>query len=180
MIIRQRLFDEVLVLEPVVRTDGCGSMTDLSPDQLREAVPQADWKVQRIYTMPARHTLFGIHYQKEPYPQAKLISVLQGKGLDYVVDLRKDSATYAQWQALKLDAADPALVYIPSGFGHAFLSMEENTVQYFAADREFVRGYAAAVSFRDPVIRLELPCESPVLSDKDRDAPFLDQMDEEN
>ena len=81
---------------------------------------------------------------------------------------------------LKRITADPALVYIPSGFGHAFLSLEENTVQYFAADREFVRGYAAAVSFRDPVIRLELPCESPVLSDKDRDAPFLDQMDEEN
>ena len=173
MKIRQRLFDEVLVLEPAVRTDGCGTMTDLSPDQLREAVPQADWKVQRIYTMPARHTFFGIHYQAEPYPQAKLISVLRGKGLDYVVDLRKDSATYTQWQVLELDAADPAFVYIPSGFGHAFLSLEENTVQYFAADREFVRGHAAVISYRDPSIRLELPCEDLVLSDKDRNAPFL-------
>ena len=177
MKIRQCLFDEVLVLEPAVRTDGCGRMTDLSPDQLRGIVPQADWKVQRIYTMPARHTFFGIHYQKEPYPQAKLISVLQGKGLDYVVDLRKDSTTYAQWQVLELDAADPVLVYIPSGFGHAFLSLEENTIQYFAADREFISGYAAAISYRDPVIRLELPCENPVLSDKDRNAPFLNQLE---
>ncbi len=177
MKIRQCLFDEVLVLEPAVRTDGCGRMTDLSPDQLRGIVPQADWKVQRIYTMPARHTFFGIHYQKEPYPQAKLISVLQGKGLDYVVDLRKDSMTYAQWQVVELDAADPALVYIPSGFGHAFLSLEENTIQYFAADREFVRGYAAAISYRDPVIRLELPCENPVLSDKDLNAPSLSQLE---
>ena len=173
MKIKQRLFDEVLVLEPAVRTDGCGTMTDLSPDQLREAVPQADWKVQRIYTMPARHTFFGIHYQAEPYPQAKLISVLRGKGLDYVVDLRKNSATYTQWQVLELDAADPAFVYIPSGFGHAFLSLEENTIQYFAADREFVRGHAAVISFRDPTIRQERPCENPVLSDKDRNAPFL-------
>ena len=177
MKIRQRLFDEVLVLEPAVRTDVCGTMTDLSPDQLRGIVPQADWKVQRIYTMPARHTLFGIHYQKEPYPQAKLISVLQGKGLDYVVDLRKDSATFTQWQAIELDAADPVSVYIPSGFGHAFLSLEEDTIQYFAADREFIRGYAAAISYRDPVIRLELPCENPVLSDKDRNAPFLNQLE---
>ena len=173
MKIRQHLFDEVLVIEPSVRTDGCGKMMDLSPDLLREAIPQADWKVQRIYTMPARHTFFGIHYQEEPYPQAKLISVLQGKGLDYIVDLRKDSATYTQWQVLELDAADPALVYIPSGFGHAFLSLEENTVQYFAADREFVRGHAAVISYRDPSIRLELPCEDLVLSDKDRNAPFL-------
>ena len=89
------------------------------------------------------------------------------------MDLRKDSATYTQWQVLELDAADPAFVYIPSGFGHAFLSLEENTIQYFAADREFVRGHAAVISFRDPTIRLELPCENPVLSDKDRNAPFL-------
>ena len=177
MKIRQRLFDEVLVLEPAVRTDVCGTMTDLSPDQLRETVPQADWKVQRIYTMPARHTFFGIHYQEEPYPQAKLISVLQGKGLDYVVDLRKDSPTYMQWQSLELDAANPAIVYIPAGFGHAFLSLEENTIQYFAADRAFVRGHAAVISFRDPTIRLVLPCEDPVLSDKDRNAPFLSQLE---
>ena len=123
--------------------------------------------------MPERHTFFGIHFQKEPYPQAKLISVLQGKGLDYVVDLRKGSATCAQWQALELDAADPVFVYIPSGFGHAFLSLKENTIQYFAADREFVRGYAGSISWKDPEIALELPCEDPVLSDKDRLAPFL-------
>ncbi len=176
MKIRQRLFDKVLVLEPAVRTDICGSMTDLSPDQLREAIPAADWKVQRIYTMPESHTFFGIHYQKEPYPQAKLISVLQGKALDYIVDLRKDSATYAQWQMVKLDAADPVFVYIPSGFGHAFLSLEENTIQYFAADREFVRRYAGSINWKDPEIGLELPCEDPVLSDKDRLAPFLKEI----
>ena len=177
MKIRQRLFDEVLVLEPAARTDICGSMTDLSPDQIREAVPQADWKVQRIYTMPERCTFFGIHYQKDPYPQAKLISVLQGKGLDYVVDLKKNSATYARWQVLDLDAAAPAFVYIPSGFGHAFLSLVENTVQYFAADRVFVRGYASAINYLDPSIRLELPCSNPILSDKDRNAPCLVQVE---
>ena len=90
-----------------------------------------------------------------------------------MVDLRKGSATCAQWQALKLDAADPVFVYIPSGFGHAFLSLEENTIQYFAADREFVRGYAGSINWKDPEIALELPCEDPVLSDKDRLAPFL-------
>ena len=175
MKIRQRLFDEVLVLEPAVRSNACGRMTDLSPDCLREAFPETDWKVQRIYTMPARYTFFGIHFQRDPYPQAKLVSILQGKGRDYVVDLRPGSSTYARWQSLDLAAEDPILVFIPAGFGHAFLSLEENTVQYFAADREFVPGYAASVSFRDPKIRLELPCADPVLSEKDRLAPFLDK-----
>ena len=177
MKITKRLFDEVLVLEPPVRADRRGTMADFSPAMIRTVLPDKEWILQRIYTMPERHTFFGIHFQKDPYPQAKLISVLQGKGLDYVVDLRKDSATYTQWQVLELDAANPAFVYIPSGFGHAFLSLEENTLQYFAADRIFIHGYAAAINYRDPVIGLELPCEDPVLSDKDRNAPFLSQLE---
>ena len=177
MKITKRLFDEVLVLEPPVRADRRGTMADFSPEMIRTVLPDKEWILQRIYTMPERHTFFGIHFQKDPYPQAKLISVLQGKGLDYVVDLRKDSPTYMQWQSLELDVANPAIVYIPAGFGHAFLSLEENTIQYFAADREFVRGHAAVISFRDPTIRLVLPCEDPVLSDKDRNAPFLSQLE---
>lgn len=173
MKIRQRLFDEVLILEPPVRADERGTMADFSPELIRSALPDNEWTLQRIYTMPERHTFFGIHYQKEPYPQAKLIAVLQGKGLDYVVDLRPGSETWAQWKSLELDASEPSLVYIPAGFGHAFLSLAENTVQYFAADRAFVRGYAAAISFRDPVISLALPCTDPILSEKDRLAPFL-------
>ena len=92
-----------------------------------------------------------------------------------MVDLRPGSETFAQWQSVELDSAQPALVYIPSGFGHAFLSLTENTVQYFAADRAFVRGYAAAVSFRDPTIRLDLPGTDLILSENDRLAPFLDK-----
>ena len=175
MKITKRLFDEVLVLEPPVRADRRGTMADFSPEMIRTVLPDKEWILQRIYTMPERHTFFGIHFQKDPYPQAKLISVLQGKGLDYVVDLRPGSETFAQWQSVELDSAQPVLVYIPSGFGHAFLSLTENTVQYFAADRAFVRGYAADVSFRDPTIRLDLPGTDLILSENDRLAPFLDK-----
>lgn len=174
MEIIQRLFDEVLVLEPPVRADVRGTMTDFSPELIRTAIPEKIWIVQRIYTMPERHTFFGIHFQKDPYPQAKLISVLQGKGLDYVVDLRPGSETFAQWQSVELDSAQPALVYIPAGFGHAFLSLVPDTIQYFAADRIFMLGFSACVSFRDPTIRLELPCTDPILSENDRLATFLD------
>ena len=123
MKITKRLFDEVLVLEPPVRADRRGTMADFSPEMIRTVLPDKEWILQRIYTMPERHTFFGIHFQKDPYPQAKLISVLQGKGLDYVVDLRPGAETFAQWQSVELDSAQPVLVYIPSGFGHAFLSL---------------------------------------------------------
>ena len=79
MKITKRLFDEVLVLEPPVRADRRGTMADFSPEMIRTVLPDKEWILQRIYTMPERHTFFGIHFQKDPYPQAKLISVLQGK-----------------------------------------------------------------------------------------------------
>ena len=170
MKIRQRLFDEVLVLEPAVRTDICGSMTDLSPDQIREAVPQADWKVQRLYTMPERHTFFGIHYQKSEAARGKLISVVQGKALDYIVDLRPDSKTYKQYKSFELNADTPLLVFIPAGFGHGFLTLEDNTIQAFAIDEDLGKTSSGIVNYKDPEIGLKLPVEDIIISDYDKNA----------
>ena len=176
MKIRQRLLDGVLLLEPEGREDVRGRMTVLSPEEIRKAVPGFEMKEQRIYTMPETGTFFGIHYQADPYPQAKLISVLRGKGLDYAVDLREGSDTFGQWTVLELNGKEGLAVYIPAGFGHAFLSLVPDTVQFFAADEHFVKGYAGSISWKDPEIGLELPCDDPVLSEKDRTAPFLKDL----
>ena len=176
MEIKQRLLGDALVLEPDGRTDTRGWMADFSPEALREAVPGMEVKVQRVYSMPERYTFFGIHYQAKPFLQAKLISVIHGKAMDYVVDLREGSATFGRWEAVELDAARPAAVYIPAGFGHGFLSLEADTIQLFMADRLFVPGLAKSISWKDPDIGLELPCDDPVLSEKDRTAPFLKDL----
>ena len=102
--------------------------------------------------------------------------MLHGKGLDYVIDLRKESDTYRQWKAVELSAEKPLAVWIPAGFGHAFLSLEKDTVQFFAVDQHFVKGYSKEISYLDPEIGLKLPCENPVLSEADRHAPFLREL----
>ena len=173
MEIRQRLPGGVLLLQPEGREDPRGRMTVLSPEEIRKAVPGFEMKEQRIYTMPETGTFFGIHYQADPYPQAKLISVLRGKGLDYAVDLREGSDTFGQWTVLELNGEEGLAVYIPAGFGHAFLSLVPDTVQFFAADERFVKGYAGSISWKDPDIGLKLPLENLILSEKDRQAPFL-------
>ena len=93
-----------------------------------------------------------------------------------MVDLREGSATFGRWETVELDAARPAAVYIPAGFGHGFLSLEPDTVQLFGADRLFVPGCAKSISWKDPEIGLALPCDNPVLSEKDRNAPFLKDL----
>ena len=173
----RRIFDQALVLEPSGRADQRGTMTAFPPEELQEMIPDLTIREQRVYTMPEPHTFFGIHFQDEPVPQAKLITVIHGSGLDYVVDLRKDSPTYKQWEAIKLDAEKPLIVYIPVGFGHAFLSLEKDTVQVFAADQKFVKGKSRSIHYKDPEIGLELPYEDLILSEQDQSAPYLSEIE---
>lgn len=173
MEIERRIFDRALLISLPVRADLCGGMTSLDMDTLKEVLPDFSIREERIYRMPKKNTFFGIHYQKEPHCQAKIVSVLSGKGRDFVVDLRPDSPTFQKWESIDLDGSEPKLVYIPEGFGHAFLSLEENTMQLFAVNAKFVKGYSRSIRFDDPDIGLDLPDVNLVLSEKDRTAPHF-------
>ena len=125
--------------------------------------------------MPSKGTFFGIHYQNGSFPQAKLVSVLQGRGLDYIIDLRRDSPTYEQYRVSELCGCVPKAVYIPSGFGHAFLSLEDDTVQLFCVNEYFRSELSGIVNYKDPGIGLKLPFEELIISEKDLQAGYLCQ-----
>ena len=164
------IFGAAYVLEPIKRTDNRGEMNlCFHRDTLGIHFRMAE---QRIYRIPRSGTFFGIHYQDAAYPQAKLITVIQGSGLDYIVDLRKDSPTYRQWKAVEVTSENARIVYIPAGFGHGFLSTADDTIQLFAVDAPFMDGAARCIHYADPGIGLKLPVATPILSEKDKNAPF--------
>ena len=125
---------------------------------------------QRIYKIPQKHTFFGIHYQKAEATKGKIISVIQGKAMDYIVDLRPDSKSYKQYKSFELNADRPLLVFIPAGFGHGFLTMEDNTIQAFAVDTDFEKESSGIVNYKDPEIGLKLPVDDIIISDYDKNA----------
>jgi len=172
-----RFFDDVCVLDLSIRNDHRGSMRVTFSQSEISRIP-VDFQIaeQRIYTIPDAGTFFGIHFQDTAHPQAKLVSVIQGEGIDYVVDLRPDSATFRQWKAVLLNGIAPQAVYIPAGFGHAFLSTKDNTIQLFAVNEQFVDGCMRRIHYLDEDIGLQLPVSNPVLSDADRAAPTLAQI----
>ena len=96
-----------------------------------------DFKVRetRIYSMPKEGTFFGIHYREENDPMTKFVTVIKGKGLDYVIDLRKGSPTYLQWESFELSEENALAALIPAGFGHAFISLQNDTMQLYSVDR---------------------------------------------
>jgi dTDP-4-dehydrorhamnose 3,5-epimerase len=174
MMIIDSIFEEVKILELSRREDSRGIMSVTYHEKDLSEIG-IDFKVKeyRVYTMPTKGIFFGIHYQTSDYPQAKLVSVIQGKGLDYIVDLRPESKTYKQWKVIELCADNAKAVYIPDGFGHAFLSMEDNTIQQFEIDEYFIEDCAKQINYKDPGIGLRLPLKNIILSDYDRNAPYI-------
>jgi len=174
MKIIRSIFEKVKLLELSTSEDSRGVMhityneQDLSGLGISFRV-----KEYRVYAMPVKGTFFGIHFQDSEFPQSKLVSVIQGKGVDYIVDLRPGSKTYKQWEAVELCSDNARAVYIPEGFGHAFLSLEDNTIQQFAIDAYFIAGYTKQINYREPQIGLRLPLDNIILSDYDRNARFL-------
>ena len=171
MKIIEKIFDSVLLLQPDGREDSRGTMQVFFSKKTMTELPDGfNITEQRIYKIPHKHTFFGIHYQKAEAAKGKLISVVQGKALDYIVDLRPDSKIYKQYKSFELNAEIPLLVFIPAGFGHGFLTLEDNTIQAFAVDADFEKDSSGIVNYKDPEIGLKLPIEDIIISDYDKNA----------
>ena len=151
------------------RSDNRGSMTYVYDDSIEGFTA----KESRIYTMTRKGAFFGIHYREESDPMTKLVSVVKGRGLDYVVDLRKESATYLKWEEIELSEDNALGVLIPAGIGNAFLTMEDNTMQFFAINKNGEDGYSKKLNYLEKQIGLKLPIKIIDISDYDLNAPFL-------
>ena len=163
------IFDTVKVYKLKSRTDNRGLMTYVYEDGMEGFVS----KETRIYDMPKKGTFFGIHYREENEPMQKLVNVVKGSGMDYVIDLRKDSDTYLKWESLELSADNAIAVLIPEGIGHAFISLEDNTMQAFTIDKTGKEGHSKQLNYKEEKIGLKLLVDVAEISDYDEAAPFL-------
>jgi dTDP-4-dehydrorhamnose 3,5-epimerase len=118
-------------------------------------------------------TLRGLHLQKPPYAQAKLVRCARGAVLDVVVDLRKDSPTYKQWVGVELSEENHKSLMIPRGFAHGFVTLRPDTEVCYKVDNPYDKASEAGILFNDPDIGVDWGVQNPVLSEKDRNAPPL-------
>ena len=169
MKVSETIFDKCLVIETTVRKDERGTMELFYKDdsEFKQIFDGFNLTEQRFYKMP-KNAFFGIH--RGP---SKLISVIQGKGLDYIIDLREDSKTFNQYRTIELSGDIPRLIYVPAGFGHAFLSLSDNTIQAFAMDLKSIVGKSSPVNYQSPGINLELPVKDIIMADYDKNAEIL-------
>lgn len=134
--------------------------------------------VQDNHSLSVRkNTLRGIHFQIEPKPQIKLVRCTKGKLIDYVVDLRKNSLTFKQWLAVELSEENRLQLLIPTGFGHAFLTLEDNCEFQYKTSEFYYPEYDRSIAWDDPDININWPVENPIMSLKDKKAPLLRDSD---
>lgn len=118
-----------------------------------------------------RGTLRGMHYQAEPYTEAKLVRCSAGAIYDVIVDLRQGSATYCQWLAAELTAANHKMIYVPEGFAHGFQTLADGSEVFYQISTPYVSECARGVRWDDPAFRIEWPIADPIISDRDRTFP---------
>lgn len=133
--------------------------------------------VQDNQSRSVKGVLRGLHFQKGEHAQAKLVRVLEGSVLDVAVDIRKDSPTFGKSFSVVLTAEGATQLYIPKGFAHGFAVLSDNATFFYKCDNYYNKAAEGGIAYNDPELNInwQLPGQSLILSEKDRQNPTLQQ-----
>ncbi len=133
--------------------------------------------VQDNFSHSIKGVLRGLHFQKNPKAQAKLVTVLRGEIFDVAVDIQKDSPTYGKWVSEILSEQNHKLLYIPEGFAHGFCILSDKADVYYKVNQEYSPEHDIGFIWNDPEINIKWPIDKPLISEKDLKLPLLKNAD---
>lgn len=169
----------VLIVEPRVFGDKRGYFFESFSERDFAAATGLDVKfVQDNESRSRKGVLRGLHFQREPYQQAKLVRVVQGRVLDVAVDIRKGSPTFGEYVATELSGENHRQMFIPKGFAHGYVVLENDTVFQYKCDEFYHPDAEGGIAWNDPQIGIEWPIgpDEIILSEKDKDRPLLNDI----
>jgi dTDP-4-dehydrorhamnose 3,5-epimerase len=168
--------DGVLLIEPDLYRDDRGLFFEsFSERECRDngiALPF----VQDNESHSARGVIRGLHFQRAPWEQGKLVRVVKGAVWDVAVDIRPGSPTFGKYVAEELSAANRRMLWIPPGFAHGFLSLQDDTVFLYKCTAYYHRDAESGIRFDDPTLAIPWKTEAPVVSGKDRVLPLFTEL----
>jgi dTDP-4-dehydrorhamnose 3,5-epimerase len=164
---------DVLLIEPRIFSDTRGFFMETYKRSEFAAHGLGEIFVQCNQSRSTRGTLRGLHYQRNPRAQGKLVRALAGEIYDVVVDMRTGGPTYGQWLGVVLSAENRLMLYVPGGFAHGFcVTSDEADVLYMTTD-EYAPEFESGVIWSDPELAIDWPIREPELSARDRTWPPL-------
>lgn len=132
--------------------------------------------VQDNESKSKKGVLRGLHYQKKPFAQGKLVRVIQGAVLDVAVDIRIGSPTFGSWASIELTGENKLMYWIPEGFAHGFLTLKDDTIFTYKCTGVYNKASEASIRWNDPDLAINWGITDPVLSEKDKISPFFNQI----
>lgn len=168
---------DLVILEPRVFQDERGFfMESYNKEMLASYGLEYDF-IQDNHARSGEGVLRGLHFQKPPMDQAKLVRVTRGSVYDVAVDLRKGSPTYGKWAGVTLSADNFLQFLVPRGFAHGYVTLEPDTEFQYKVDNYYAPKLDGGIIWNDPDLAIDWPVESPTLSAKDRELPTLTEFD---
>jgi len=170
---------DVLLCEPIRHQDERGFFSEVWRRSADSAAGMHADLVQDNHSLSrAAGVLRGLHFQVEPWAQAKFVRVVRGRLWDVAVDIRQASPSYGRSVSAELSAENWRHVFIPRGFAHGFITLEPDTEVIYKVDNEYSREHDRVIRWDDPALAIHwpLPPGGPILSAKDRDAPRLAEI----
>ncbi|MDE6493509.1 MAG: dTDP-4-dehydrorhamnose 3,5-epimerase [Bacteroidales bacterium] len=169
MLFEKTAIEGVMIIRPDVFEDARGYfMESYSEKKWLEA--GLDYRfVQDNESKSAKNVLRGLHFQKPPFAQAKIVRVIRGAVMDVAVDLRLGSPTYGQHVSVELSEENKWQFLLPAGMAHGFVTREDNTIFAYKVDSPYAPLSEGCIRWDDPDLGIEWNCPSPILSAKDRE-----------
>jgi len=133
--------------------------------------------VQDNFSHSVNGVIRGLHFQKAPKAQAKLVTVLKGKIFDVAVDIRKNSPTYGKWVSEILSDNTHNLLYVPEGFAHGFCVISDEADVLYKVSNEYSQEHERSIIWNDPKLDIQWPIKKPIISNKDNKLSLLENLD---
>ncbi|HRU33174.1 MAG TPA: dTDP-4-dehydrorhamnose 3,5-epimerase [bacterium] len=168
---------EVILVEPVAFSDERGFfMETYKASEFKRNGIDYDF-LQDNHSRSKRGVLRGLHYQLKPAEQGKLVRCIRGRIQDVAVDIRKGSPTYGRWVAVELSEDNKKMLWIPPGFLHGFVALEDDNEIIYKVTKEYSKEYDRGIIWNDPEIGINWGIDNPVLSEKDKRLPRLKEAE---
>jgi len=174
MEIEKTPLEGLLIVKPKVYPDERGSFQEIYNKKILERL-NMDNLVQENESFSHKNVLRGLHFQRDLHVQGKLVRVVTGSVLDFSVDLRKDSETCGKCYGIILSAKDNIQLYVPEGFAHGFLSLEEGSTFVYKCTAKYTKESESGIVWNDPILDIRWGVKNPILSDKDAALPKFDK-----
>ncbi|MFC1866753.1 dTDP-4-dehydrorhamnose 3,5-epimerase [Thermodesulfobacteriota bacterium] len=163
---------QIIIIRPEVFEDDRGYFLEMYHKEKFEEAGIKERFVQDNRARSKNGTLRGLHYQIKK-PQGKLIWALSGEIFDVAVDIRKDSPTFGKWTGIVLSGENKIGLYIPPDFAHGYCVLSDDAEVLYKCTALYAPQYERCIRWDDPEIAIDWPVKDPVLSEKDKNAPFL-------